>query len=435
MVGEMLKIFITVLFTLSFLIPIIFTIVKSKKIDLLNIFTLGIVLVNGLGLMVVLIGDRFNLLNEVWSKWVSNLSTDKIIYFLFLNIFVIIISNLIKRIKNRTNIKTVNITNKTLRITAYISLVLSIVLYYLYARAYGGFNGLLKESLNIRIGNSSIYNPLSFLQKFGELSVFATYLLWAILINKKQKKLKSDFLIFLIGFAFSIYVLYSFLGRVGFLMFIGTLFISFGFSRIKKINLKVISLAALLFIVLIISVNFLLRNPNSSASIVKVISNELAFIISSFSAQKEANHILFFKDILLGFTALLPTRLVSKFIEYTRAANWNTLYVFGSFKGTDSVWGEAPLDFITFGYTQFSFAGVIIWTLIYGFFLKYIDVKIKKINNFGLLNVCFAYALLNLSLLSVIYGDIYHILSRNFYIIVGLFILFFVNKINKGDSV
>jgi len=94
--------------------------------------------------------------------------------------------------------------------------VLAVATQGLYAQAYGGVLGQLEYSSMIR---SSLFdtgpsNALSFLQSFGGLAMIAAFGFFGLRLSGRRNFLAL--LGFLLSFLFSLYVLYSWLGRTGF---------------------------------------------------------------------------------------------------------------------------------------------------------------------------------------------------------------------------
>ena len=102
-------------------------------------------------------------------------------------------------------------------------LVIGLVSYWLYARSYGGFSQLLTQAAGIRAGLVDVGdNPYTFLKRFGGFVFFSVLIFSGIILTKSKGALHSvlSWSGFSISFAVSLFILYSWEGRLGLVMFL-----------------------------------------------------------------------------------------------------------------------------------------------------------------------------------------------------------------------
>ena len=78
---------------------------------------------------------------------------------------------------------------------------------------------------------------------------------------------------------------------------------------------------------------------------------------------------------------------------------------------------------------QASVFGVIVVGIMWGLILVWIQNKINRIHSKGIRMILLGNVILNVIVLSVLYGDPLHIITRNFGLIAGMIILSLVNRI------
>ena len=180
-------------------------ILNKKKFDNLDYFLVALALFNGLGYAFVVWGTKKGLNNAIWTNRIERYDATSISIYFLLNIVLLIavISGwtIVGKIgKKASGIKydyNLNLNEKlyfTLTITAWLLFVLALGSYVLYARAYGGFSGLLYYSKAIRSSLITINNPFSFLQRFGAFSFFSSFLFFSMLIDKNLEIKKEEML-------------------------------------------------------------------------------------------------------------------------------------------------------------------------------------------------------------------------------------------------
>ncbi len=140
---------------------------------------------------------------------------------------------------------------KELAFIAWSMLIIAFILRYLYVSAFGGFFSYLEYSRAIRSGIFEIDNPWSFLQPFGHLVLFSSYIFWAA--RRDGNKTFFNFVGFWLAFLFSVYILYSWSGRAGFVIYLCVFLLAFIYLRHFPAKMVVIggtigSLATLYFL-------------------------------------------------------------------------------------------------------------------------------------------------------------------------------------------
>jgi|LFRM01.1.fsa_nt_gb hypothetical protein len=328
---------------------------------------------------------------------------------------------------------------------AWFFLILSVAGYWLYARTYGGFIGLLDYSSLIRSGFVDIKNPWSFLNRFGGFAFFASFLFMALFIRYKYLFKRTILgLAFISSLVFSVYVLYSWKGRVGFLTYLavfplGYIFLhnGYGFKALTKIIIIV------LLVILVLPVFSTWLTPGkASENICMFYAKELSYPYVSLYKSIEANSYRYGRDAVLAPIYFLPQRVWWGIFSWESASDQNTINIMGFRKGEAGVTGGIPTDFITFWYMQLGVYSVAIGGIIWGILLRLFDKFIRSIAFKELCAFIYAYAVLSVSVLTSLYADPYHIIRRNFHFFIGLIVVsIFVrtlfnrpfNKIQKAN--
>ncbi len=316
------------------------------------------------------------------------------------------------------------VSSAELTFVAWLMLIVAFVLRYLYVSAYGGFLAYLEYSRAIRSGIFEINNPWSFLQPFGHLALFASYIFWAI--RREGRKTFPSFVGFWLSFSFSIYVLYSWVGRVGFLVYLCIFLLAFIY--LKKISARKVliasfvgSLAGLYFLYIISNILEIKGADNFSYYVVR----EISFPFVSFFAQLERGDYLFrgFSDLLLAPLYLLPSSWSVGWLE--GAEQVNTLVISGAKKGDYGVTGGIPVDLITLGLMQIHIPGIFVIGFIFGILLKSIQIIFDSIPLDSLRYILMAYMAIKISFISVFYANPSNFIAAVFPIVLLLLSIMF----------
>lgn len=317
-----------------------------------------------------------------------------------------------------------------LKAGAWLMLAMAFISYIFYSRAYGGFGGLLYYAKFIRSGILVVNNPFSFLQRFGGFAFFASFIFFALLIDKNLKGVKRKDCIagFLASFCFSVFVLYSWDGRVAFMVYLLVFLLSLILYRNKSVIRLVRKLAIVLVFALILIVAFdrLLARSPVGISVTSLFVRELSFPSAAFITWLGKDSFRWFRDILIAPIYLLPSRIWRYMLGLDTASMLITYDFWGANKGEAGVTGSVPVDLLTFSYMQAHIAGVVIIGLLLGAILYGLQQLQGKIPLESVRAVVGSDIILNLVILTVPYGEPYHILTRCFYLIVGLILLFII---------
>jgi hypothetical protein len=421
----------------------------KKKLEMIDWLLIAIALFNGVGFSFVFWATYSGYNIDIWASKIFMYSRESILIYYALNlimVFSIIIGWIIakdillikKRGLEKPNLNYVKkYTLKTYKV-AWLMLILSVILYALYSCAYGGFTGLILNSRLIRSGITVVENSFSFLQRFGSFAFFSSYLFLGLIIDKTLdfSKRKSLFFGFVLSFGFSIFVLYTWVGRISFIVYFSTLvmgIILFRNTSIIRLSRKLVNLALLSFASIILF-DRLLNRSRVGISSIELFTKELSFPVASFITQLEINSLRWFKDLFVFPLYILPSRIWNVMLGIESASMENTYAFWGAVKGQSGVTASIPVDMLTFSYMQASVLGVLLTGIIWGFLIVILQNMVNKIPIRGIRMVLLGNVILNVVVLSVLYGDPLHIITRNFGLISGVLVLALVNKIKVKRS-
>jgi len=323
-----------------------------------------------------------------------------------------------------------HLTLGNIRLISWGFLFISIICYLLYAKAYGGLLGLLNEALAIRSNMSSIENSFSFLQRFGGLALFASFLFQGLLLEKRQLKTPlPDRFGLLASFFWSLLILISWMGRVAVAIYISTLFIGKNIYKSYHKAARFVTLKIIIFFILgclLIPYIGLILERNTSSSSTGFFTSELTFPFVSWETHQDLNtSIRWFKDLAVTPVYFLPEKIWTNWIHETASA-YNTRLI-----PTPSLYGEIPTDYLTFTFLQGGWVGIVLCSFIWGGFLYFIEELIKRIKIEGIRAMLYTNVLLNLIILTVLYSDSVHLVRRLFYLFVGFFVLSLTSKLTR----
>ena len=417
-----------------------------RRISLVDCFALCTGALNGVGFLFVLWATQAGLNESLWQNWLGRSGT---VAWLFPTLSIIAVMGVWfgetlgntlypRKKKSYSCCASLARNKKFLGRISWIFLLLGVITYWLYARPYGGFSGLLKYSALIRSGRFAeigIDNPLSFLQRFGGLGMFSAFLFEGLLFEAHSVKEKFVNLMGLIlASVFSFYVLYSWKGRLMLLVFLLTLLLGLLFWR-KGFTLRSVLyglfFSALLSIVGLPFVTLLIAPGKSSSSAVQLLAKELSFPAASFAAVVEAPEIRWMRDIAFWPIYFLPERLWKMGWGIDTASDYITLLIMGAPKGEAGVTGSIPADFVTFGYLQGGPFGLAIWAMLWGVMLCWLDRWLARLSLRGLQQVLYAFAVLSVAMMTVFYSDPEHIIECNLHFIIGCLVVAIVSRVSS----
>lgn len=298
---------------------------------------------------------------------------------------------------------------------------------WLYSQAYGGFIGMLEYSSLIR---ASIFdkvptNFFSFLKPFGGLALFASFGFFGLWLCKRRRA--GVIVGLVLSTMFSVYLLYSWLGRIGFLVYLATFVLgALLYMRPRPSILLVmgaITMSAILAGSYYISVWL---NLKSADNFFVFLARELSFPFSSFFAQLDLGEHLFrgFKDFLISPIYLLPSSWWSEWV--VNISQINTAVIMGMPKGEQGVTRGIPVDLLTLGLMQASVFGVAVVGLMFGVLLRFIQFLLDRLPHPGVRAVFEAYVTLTIAVLGVFYAQPELFISSNLalLVVVALLIIF-----------
>lgn len=435
--------FVTVVGILLFIVCLTFVIIHSlrmKRITLLDWSVLGIGGIYGIGWVIV---ARVTVAggNPTWGKWILPyeyffpVHTASAIILLGGMWFGWIILGSIKIIRYRMGSAFI-LENDTPRLVnvMWLLLIVAFIMQWLYSRAYGGFLGLLDYSRLIRSAIFPIENPLSFLRSFGGLALFASYGFFALWIGKCRRL--SVLVGLFLSVLFSLYILYSWLGRIGFLTYLMTFVLgAFLYRKPRPLSLLFFGSLVLTFILVgayFVSIWF---NLKAAENLSFFLARELSFPFASFFAQLNFKEHLFrlFKDFFYIPAYLLPSSLWSNWIE--DVSQINTALIMGAPKGERGVTGGIPVDLITLGLMQASVFGILVVGVIFGAFLRLIQHFIDKIDHLGMRAVFESHIAIKIAVLGLFYAQPAQVVSGNFALLVTVIVILLYLKKPKFRKV
>lgn len=412
---------------------------RTKKISLINIFIFMLIIFNGI-LPVFLIN---NALNNAFSKSLTIIEDYTIsgVFLYYSQNLILLISTtfgwlLVKKGSyNKITTKDISRVNNlnyiSIKRISIFSLILAMVSYYLYSRAYGGYLGLLDYTTAIRSGLMTVNNPFSFLEKFGGFSLFSTLLLSGLILDKNHSK--KDLIWLIASISFSIYYLYSLGGRASLVNFFAALMIGIIFYKYHgKITLNLafkvggIVLGAILGLYYVTNI---FARGSGSLSIYDFFIQELSFPFASFNMVLDYPGMFLFKHVILTPLYFLPSSIWIN-MGFDTASSFNTLLFMGARKGESGVTGSVPLDLLSFSWLQGGFIGSLVIGILFGLLLAVLQRMINCILNKGVKSFVFSYVAVEFAIMIIIYGDTVHVIQGNFSFIVGFCLLLSLLKRN-----
>ena len=307
-------------------------------------------------------------------------------------------------------------------------LVVSIVSYYLYAKAYGGFVGLLSHTMMIRVGLVDVANPWSFLQRFGSFSFISSYCLFSVMLNKNVVPSTRKLATFswIISFIFSFFVAISYGGRGVVLNMLLIYMLTLVFAKSNSISSI---LFKHWFKILIAIVGFILTSlfwRGEIDSPKTFIAVGYSYLFNSFTTSLNNDNYLYFVEVLIWPLFFLPQSLyMGKGFVTTNM--YNTYLMQGGFKGDVvygvTITGECTTGFLSFSYYQLGIVGVFLFSIVIGFCIKKWNNRLKIMPPSPFRNLIYAYYVIQFVYYFIGSGTVYNFIVSNFAYFV--FFLFF----------
>lgn len=306
----------------------------------------------------------------------------------------------------------------------WLVLLIAVVLQRLYTQAYGGYLGVLEYSNLIRSALFSAVpdNSWSFLKPFGGMAMIAAQGFFGLWLSGRRRF--AVLLGFIFSFVFSLYILYSWLGRMGFLVFLATFVLGYGLWRRPR-PLVLLGLGALVFVVILggaygVSLWLHLKAADSFAAF---LARELAFPFGSFFAQLSHGQSLFrgFIDFAVAPIYFLPSSWWTAW--YEPVSQVNTTVVMGMPKSEGGTTSGIPVDLLTLGLMQLHVLGALLIGTLFGMLLRLLQCWLGKIRPPGLRALFEAHVALNIAILGVFYSQPDLIISGNFQLMASVVVI------------
>lgn len=311
-------------------------------------------------------------------------------------------------------------------------LFFAIMTQFFYSIAYGGLLGQLDYSAAIRSSRFDVVpnNPFSFLKPFGGLAMVSAYGFFGLCLSERRELFVYTG--FLLSFCFSLFVLYSWMGRVGFLVFVVTFPLGIALLRIRS-PLRLLLGGVTLFLIILIGVYFVsvVLNIKSADSLWSFLGRELAFPFGSFFAQLDYGEHLFrgFYDLAFSPIYTMPSSWWSEWI--VPVGQINTTVIIGAPKGEAGVTGAIPVDLLTLGLMQMHLFGVVIVGLLFGMLLRVLNSMLEIVSDVGVRAVFEANIALTIAVLGVFYSQPNHVVAGNIHWIAAVIIFLLVIRLPR----
>lgn len=369
--------------------------------------------VYGLGWVVVL-NVTIQGSNPVWAPWILPFTDLFLLH--GLAAFLLLIGMLVgwtipqgqrsKPVTSEATRLSEGVNPKHWMLSFWLMLTAGVVAQVLYSRAYGGLLGQLEYSEFIR---SSVFevlpsNPWSFLNPISGLVLVAALGFLGLVLSGYYQI--SNILGMLSALIASIYVLYNGFGRLAFVAFIASLFLSAAImkqqSPIRLLVGAIVVGTAMLAAAYWISLWLELKPADN---IIEFVARELSFPFGSFYGQITEGSNLFrcFTDILLIPVFVLPSSIWSNWIE--PVSQLNTAVIMGAPKGHSGVTGGIPVDLITLGLMQLHLPGIVIVGGLFGIALRWVQLLLDRVPIAGIRAAFTANVSLTLATVSVFYAQ------------------------------
>lgn len=300
---------------------------------------------------------------------------------------------------------------------AWVLLFVSAGMQFFYTKAYGGLLGVFEYANLMRAGVFTQDNPFSFLQPFGGLALFSSFIFLGLLLSGCRQA--RYFLGFFFAFLFSIYVLLSWQGRLGFLTYFAAIILGFLFRLSVRPGVLIVGGGVLLVGMVVVSYEISsVLQIKASESLAFFIAKELSFPFGGFFAHLTFGDDLtrFFIDFLVSPFYVLPSSWWLGMFE--TVGQVNTELIMGAKKGDLGVTGAVPVDLLTLGLMQASIVGVAVVGFMFGGLLRTADHLLWKIPNVGVRSVLEAYVVVKIAVLSIFYAEPQIVVAGNFDLIV-----------------
>ncbi len=303
---------------------------------------------------------------------------------------------------------------------------------WLYSQAYDGFIGTLEYSSAIRSSRFDVvpHNTFSFLKPFGGLAFLASFGFFGLWLSNQRRA--GVFIGLAVSILFSLYLLYSWQGRIKFLVYLATFVLGvLLYRRPRPLNLIVTGAVIMCAIVVATYYVSILSDLKSTDNLHVFLAHELSFPFGSFFAQLDlGEHLLRgFKDFFVSPIYLLPSSWWSEWVE--SISQVNTTVLKGAPKGERGVTGGVPTDLLTLGLMQASVFGIVVVGIMFGVLLRLSQYLLDRLPHTGVRAVFEAYVALSIAALGVFYAQPELFIPGNFALLVATVLLIIFLKIPR----
>lgn len=327
-----------------------------------------------------------------------------------------------------------SVIHRRLNLCAWAILLAAVALQLLYSHAYGGPLGILDYANSIRSGIFEVENRWSFVQPLTSLAILASLIFYGIALSPP---LRRPWLGLFLSVSFSVYLLYSRLGRIGFLAYLATFALGYLLHR-QRNPVQVVLRGATILAGILVAAYYLSAALNLKfvEGLPSYLANELAFPFGSFFGHlsEGPTRYRWFIDFTAAPLYFLPSSLWANWFE--DVSRLNTVLIMGAAKGEAGVTGAIPVDLLTLGLLQASMPGIAAVGAIFGALLRMCQVFVEWIPHSGVRAVLGAHFAMKVAVLGVFYAQPDLNVRENIYLIAGavLIIALFARRMAWSES-
>lgn len=325
--------------------------------------------------------------------------------------------------------------DRRLIFAGWVLLLISIVSYWLYARAYGGFVDFVINSRAIKSGQFSdfaITNRWSFMGRFGGLAFVASFLFWGRFIAAPRKGSISLWAKtgLVASFIVSFYVLLTWWSRGYFIFYIIAFPVSalvrkyrlkFGARMISTLGVVLLVLAGLLG-----AANYTLKGVQSPERMIARAGADVSIrILPTFVLVEEPEY-RWFRDIAQSPAYTLPKRIWEDNIVDHTASDVMTIKMRGAEKGESGVTGAVVIGAVPFALMQGGVVGLAVLSVFWGMLLAFLDRWLLVRLPPGFSETIYAYIVFRFVVSSIWGADPAVVIYNHIPIIAGLVLLLII---------
>ncbi len=272
---------------------------------------------------------------------------------------------------------------------AWICLTIGVCSLYLWSKAYGSIFILMLKANSVRSGYGGVTNNFAFFKHPTKVVMLCTMLfLTLILKGNPTKKITVRSISNFVGFILSSICSYLYLiandGRLTIMIFLLAIFWMFFAGKKIKHALRAILVGCVvvaLGLLLLLQMDNITRyirtgawiSENGGEKVIAPIIRELGFLpqggqTSILSAWNGKVGLTALDDLITGVFAWIPTKFKPSGFE--DVWNTNTILIYGDLS---VLHGQSPCSLVTQAYYDLRFAGVVLFGILLGMFIKKID--------------------------------------------------------------